>query len=349
MITTAKTSRNEIIDAAKGITIFLVVLGHLQSDICSKAIVLIASCHMPVFFFLSGLFFEHSYQKYDSRNFLIKKGKGLLWPYICWSLISFLVNAMLLILQKNSVVIGKEAFEIFLNARSVWFLMVLFLNNIVVWVIRKLTKGSMVAFYVVNLLAWSLMLLLGPSELFSFFKFEWLYPYFLLGTVLSSRFSFISQLDKIKEKKTSYQVGVFFIMLISFIGLVLGIFNQEVFKEFYYSFNLSVNYAGYYILYYLIGILGIAVVLGFSLLMSKIPGIMKVLTEWGGISLDIYVIHMFLVKAAKIILERKSVPDEFASQPALIIYALLIVVLISIVVKFILRKFKIYRFSLGEK
>lgn len=91
-------SRQNWIDLAKGIGIILVVYGHvargldaagLYRDQHSFALVdgVIYSFHMPLFFLLSGLFFQSSL-KHDGAGALMgKKVDTLLYPYVVWSLI----------------------------------------------------------------------------------------------------------------------------------------------------------------------------------------------------------------------------------------------------------------------
>ena len=92
--------RDRSIDIAKGIGIFLMVMGHTISN--KIALQWIYSFHMPLFFFLSGVF--HSQGK-NYKEFLEKKVKTLLVPYFFFSIILFL---FFLIVSKN---IGFSAGE----------------------------------------------------------------------------------------------------------------------------------------------------------------------------------------------------------------------------------------------
>lgn len=77
--------RNNTVDIAKGIGIFLVCLGHTtENEIVLKWLY---SFHMPLFFFFSGVF--HSQGK-NYKEFLKKKAKGLLIPYFFFAVILFL-------------------------------------------------------------------------------------------------------------------------------------------------------------------------------------------------------------------------------------------------------------------
>ncbi len=86
--------RIQWIDYAKGIGILLVVLGHVLTDYLThgikltdsayKLLVFIYSFHMPLFFFLSGLFAQKWFLKSNAIN---SKIKLLVYPYVVWSLI----------------------------------------------------------------------------------------------------------------------------------------------------------------------------------------------------------------------------------------------------------------------
>lgn len=83
----ANTSdRVEWIDAAKGIGIILVVLGHIW--LIGPGQKIINSFHMPLFFFLSGYVFH--FERYrDFKQFLGSKGTRILAPYFWFSLITY--------------------------------------------------------------------------------------------------------------------------------------------------------------------------------------------------------------------------------------------------------------------
>lgn len=76
-------SRIDWLDFAKGIGILCVVFGHTQIPYISEY--LIRPFHVPLFFFLSGFCF--AVKKYNFKEFLSKKIKSLLMPYIFFSLI----------------------------------------------------------------------------------------------------------------------------------------------------------------------------------------------------------------------------------------------------------------------
>lgn len=78
--------RDKLIDIAKGIGILLVVFAHIYEGFATEIIYLF---HMPLFFYLSGATFSFSKSKFNG-NFVIKRIKALLVPYVIFSLISFI-------------------------------------------------------------------------------------------------------------------------------------------------------------------------------------------------------------------------------------------------------------------
>lgn len=75
--------RNRYIDTIKAVGIFLVILGHHETIFTQY----IFSFHMPLFFFLSGIFHKN-YSSYDI--FLKKKMKSLIIPYFFFAITLFL-------------------------------------------------------------------------------------------------------------------------------------------------------------------------------------------------------------------------------------------------------------------
>ncbi|GLB48667.1 acyltransferase family protein [Neptunitalea lumnitzerae] len=81
------TNRIHHIDVLKGIAIFLVVFGHTIRQ--TESLVFIYSFHMPLFFIISGLFFnEKKFQNFG--DVIIKKARTLLLPYVTFYVLGYL-------------------------------------------------------------------------------------------------------------------------------------------------------------------------------------------------------------------------------------------------------------------
>lgn len=88
------------IDSAKGIGILLVVFGHAWRGLMGAGVLTdgvmartvdaaVYAFHMPLFFFLSGLLFLETLQKYDASHLLRGRVTRLLWPMALWSWLFF--------------------------------------------------------------------------------------------------------------------------------------------------------------------------------------------------------------------------------------------------------------------
>lgn len=92
----SQTNRIPYIDVFRGMLMLLVVLGHSigrTDDVVNKVIL---SFHMPAFFILSGMCFQPKTSRYKTSMLLKKKAKGLIWPYITFSIIGVFLYWVLL-------------------------------------------------------------------------------------------------------------------------------------------------------------------------------------------------------------------------------------------------------------
>ena len=130
-------SRVTWVDNARGIGIILVVYGHVARGLEGASILAdsslyrfvdaaVYSFHMPLFFFLSGLFFLPGFRRYGGGLFGRKIGV-IVYPYLVWS-ISQLGIKIILSRYTNSGADVGELFTIFwLPVEQFWFLYSLFL------------------------------------------------------------------------------------------------------------------------------------------------------------------------------------------------------------------------------
>lgn len=107
---------------------------------------------MPILFFVSGFFIGSSIQKDGYYNLIYKKVKSLLVPFILWSAVAFCSNIVIDILsQRISIgdIIRTQFIDIFVYARLVWFLLILFIVDIIyiivyaagiVWLVYFISK-----------------------------------------------------------------------------------------------------------------------------------------------------------------------------------------------------------------
>lgn len=139
--------RTEWVDYAKAIGIILVVYGHvargvkeagyeLSESLFTLADSIIYSFHMPLFFFLSGLFFYQSYLKRGFYNLTLNKIDTIVYPYILWTMIQGGIGVFLS-KYTNSNTTLQEVFSFWQPFAQFWFLYTLFMIFVLCGLIYK--------------------------------------------------------------------------------------------------------------------------------------------------------------------------------------------------------------------
>jgi fucose 4-O-acetylase-like acetyltransferase len=130
------TSRIAWIDAARGIGIVLVVLGHVLGGLATAGLVpshdgaaaavirWIYAFHMPLFFFLSGTLLPHG--PLAPWHFVGAKLRTVAYPYVVWSLAQAILQSRAGVLANHGVVIPDPLRLLLEPAAQFWFLYVLF-------------------------------------------------------------------------------------------------------------------------------------------------------------------------------------------------------------------------------
>lgn len=151
-----ETKRLQWLDVAKGITIILMVLGH--TSIPWRASNFIFAFHMPLFFIASG--WCTSWGKYKTGEFVLRKVKTLLVPFIVYSAAVILI-AYLTDYKEITLGGGVEGWK----GYALWFVPVLFFAMIlaklitimpVVWVrctvcVGLIVLGALMRYYHVHI------------------------------------------------------------------------------------------------------------------------------------------------------------------------------------------------------
>lgn len=151
--------RIEFIDLAKGFCIILVVFNHIHKDY--DAPFLLADCfkvfRMPLYFFLSGLFFK-SYESF--WGFIKRKTNKLLIPFIFFFLLtSFVMPNIISVLlggRFDLSLLWSFIYPEFFPNFPIWFLYCLFELNIMFYVIYlvagKFKKYNLLVMTVLSLI-----------------------------------------------------------------------------------------------------------------------------------------------------------------------------------------------------
>jgi fucose 4-O-acetylase-like acetyltransferase len=129
--------RDAWVDYAKAIGILLVVYGHVARGLHNAGIhmdeasytrvdSIVYSFHMPLFFFLSGLFFFRSLNRRGPAVLAANKLDTILYPYILWSLIQGLTEVGLARYTTGSATLS-EVLALWNPRVQFWFLYALLL------------------------------------------------------------------------------------------------------------------------------------------------------------------------------------------------------------------------------
>jgi len=121
-ISTVKKRINWV-DTAKGIGIFLVVFAHVNSSISDQ----IYLFHMPLFFFLSGMFFKNDQ---NFRHFILNKIQYLIIPFIIFLTISIPVRILYFSIINDDYSLVQLIRPSTSNV-PLWFLPALFIVNLI--------------------------------------------------------------------------------------------------------------------------------------------------------------------------------------------------------------------------
>lgn len=126
------------IDIAKGYGTILVIYAHLG---VGTLWTWIYSFHLPLFFFLSGYVFS---TKYDFKNFIARKCKSILVPYVCLGVPMVLFELLKYWVQErltwDAAVSLLKAFVLQQRFWTLWFMACLFCLNILFYLLVIVCK-----------------------------------------------------------------------------------------------------------------------------------------------------------------------------------------------------------------
>lgn len=140
--------RLKYFDMARGIGIFLVILGHLQGDsffslspyvlpLCTW----IFSFHMPLFFIISGMLIRYKNDATsDLKTLAAKRFRGIMVPYLWFSLFYFLVVVFAFI---------KGSIKINTLLTQAWYVVGMYGMN-VLWFLPALFMGELLFLYILR-------------------------------------------------------------------------------------------------------------------------------------------------------------------------------------------------------
>lgn len=209
----AEKKRFDYIDAAKGLAVLLVIFGHtfresMRADLawCDVSYIVVYRFHVSLLFLLSGLGFGLAAQRYREQSpleFLRRKARSLLFPWLSYSVLMYIIFALIWALPPLRGMLAGSAYELISPARylldmlknenpycfHVWYLQTLFLFTLLTYVCERYLPPRVSR-------AVRLVLVFIIPLLYDLFCHDWVWAgkafmqkamFFLVGTLIPER------------------------------------------------------------------------------------------------------------------------------------------------------------------
>ncbi|MBO3115225.1 acyltransferase [Winogradskyella sp. DF17] len=286
----ANTRKIEWIDRAKGLGIILVVLGHVirglnNAELFNGAIFIntdyiIYTFHMPLFFFLSGIFFLKSLQKRGLRVFLKDKFSLLFYLYMLWSVIQFIVQLSLDRYTNGNTNIADILDVFVLPKGQMWFLYVLLLIFSISAFLYHYVQPKWHNYLLASLIIVGIFLRVYDIDFWYVAqKFGYNFLFFQLGILYA-----LHGKQMLQKLTIKWSLALMVVSLFAFSAVVL--FNIN---------NQRLNYDNQIIP----AILGVLAVIFIVVLLT-----LKSFSYLGKYSLEIYLAHILFASGTRIVLDK---------------------------------------------
>jgi fucose 4-O-acetylase-like acetyltransferase len=281
--------RADWVGYAKAIGIILVVYGHVIRGLHSAGFdfyglfyelsdSIVYSFHMPLFFFLSGLFFYQTLSKKGCVGLIYSKIDTIFYPYVVWSIFQGSIEA-LLSNYTNGTVSFADVFSLLWAPRAqFWFLYDLFFYFVFLsFILKNQTKFRTLMLFLTLIVFYCFFIdLLNPNK----GSIVLLCCIFFISGII---FSFYFKKDWLQSKK------LFLITTCLF-------FLSQYIYHFYYSWH----YLDHSIFTLFLAFVSVFFVVLLSSLLSKLK--VNFLAYLGGASMVIYLMHILAGSGMRVIL-----------------------------------------------
>ncbi len=316
-------NRESWVDYAKAIGIILVVYGHVARGLYKGGIDFSASLyqlsdsvvysfHMPLFFFLSGLFFYKSFSKKGASKLIFSKIDTVFYPYVIWSVLQGGVEALLSNYTNGNVSLN-EVFSLLWSPRAqFWFLYALFSIFVLLSVIYSLVSSR----FTLIIFICSIVLYLYPSLL----------PQgFIFGFVSSNSVFFILGIVFTMYAKIEYLLSL---------TVLVGLLVAFVASQWFFHDYLSYQYTDKGVESFLLACISIAFVVSVSLFLSRTN--YRFIAYIGSSSMAIYLMHILAGSGSRVVLYKFFGVDSVLVH---LILGCLVGIISPIIALFLINKF----------
>ena len=285
-------SRNDFADYLKGALIFLVACGHLIQYVGYQGtdgyyfdplFKVIYTFHMPLFMAVSGYLSLRAITRTGLFHCASRRARQVIVPAICWALLYLIVKLAILIVIAGTVTDGWHAFRLsLLNFKpTFWFLWAVFAATVVVSALRQFRLDRLEFFAVVG------TVFLFAPEGACIYLIKYTFPFFCLGYALAK-----GDQIRLPAAQSPFLVAAIFAACV---GCYL-LWTKDAYVYTTRMWPAPANLPNIALRY----VAGVVVSAMFMVLLFWIYRRAKspLLSNWGRRSLDIYIIHLFLVEIA---------------------------------------------------
>jgi len=282
--------RLEWIDVAKGLGIALVVYGHVFRGLEAAGIIsasdamtvidsVIYSFHMPLFFFLAGIFLDETINRRGMGGAIWSKVETVLYPYVVWSLLQGAIEVALAQYTNGGATIGEVLSLLWQPRAQFWFLYALFqIFAVSAIIFSKSPRWGTYAFAGAGIL----LFWFGSGEaLGSFVHASRMLIFFILGVLFYRNGGLHVEWTVLRAAS------------------VVALF---VIAELLFHIVLGLRYTDRSPASLLVACCGIAAVIGFSNVAAN--GLAALLSYLGRMSMYVYLMHILAASGARVVLAK---------------------------------------------
>lgn len=328
--------RLPFVDVAKGIAIWLMLIGH--QNICNLLSIYIESFHMPLFFFVSGMFFRKNRSFFQNLESSIR---GLLIPYLFFSIINLSIcwispyihpelyyNMTGIDIFRAAITgifmgVDQVTSTSFLPLGPLWFLMALFVIRVFCSAMSSVIKNETIWAFVSIAISISIYFIL-TTNVYSLKSGMMATPFFIAG--------FLMRKVDFTQIKYRYLIILFLLLYFVFIIPLNGPSNSD-----------GAIFGNWMVVYYMNAIVGTLIVL---LLSTYITYKNNYLQKIGCNTLVILGMHSFFIKLMQIISVYLFGYDSMYSVIYIIVVPIIAIICCLYINRYIVKYFPI---ALGKR
>jgi fucose 4-O-acetylase-like acetyltransferase len=299
-----KQKRVGWVDYCKGLGIFLVVIGHVLGGLQESSIIsnsywyryvgsALYSFHMPLFFFISGLFARRSARK-PLIDFIKDKAAVLVYPYFVWSLLQGATQVAASHYVNNPLYFTDLFKIVYMPIGQFWFLYTLFIIYVIYGVFCQASPSdfaflalSVVCFIFArssaDMIQWEVAQDIGSYMIF-----------FGVGAAVA-RSGILPRLAKLKRER------LIAICTCGYAAVAIGVAPHIRHDGILWPPNAIPTHEG--LLWPAFAIVGIVATVALAILLSDIKRL-RFVELWGVLSLEIYVAHVIAAASVRIVLRQ---------------------------------------------